>query len=141
MIELSYRDEAAYKNALVDAFHYLGWEAQRHEEKVANHVPDLSFSGNKKDGWIEVKWCDRDPVSLQSLQHWTRGQEQWLYDRGRVGSGHCYLLVGTPRRHILWRYDVLATVRGQTFESALHYAFIIEPAMVELCATLKSRVR
>ena len=134
-------NETEYKVLLLGMFHHMGWEAERHEDKQVNFIPDMSFAGHRTDGWMEVKWCEKDPVSLGALEHWTKGQEQWLYDRGRAGSGHCYLLVGTPRRHILWRYDSLGSIREQSFEAALHYSVHVSHDLVDLAGFLVRWVR
>lgn len=135
------QSESDYKNSLEGMFRFMGFEAERHEDQHRNFIPDMSFAGNRTDGWMEVKWCDVDPPSLGALAHWTRGQEQWLHDRGRKGSGHCYLLVGTPRRHILWRYDSLAAVRGQRFEAAMLYAICVASDLEDLSAFLAKWIR
>jgi hypothetical protein len=133
--------EDKYKNDLIGVFGYFGFQIDRHEDKFTNFIPDISFAGNRTDGWIEVKWCEKDPTSLGALDHWTKGQQSWLYDRGRAGSGHCYLLVGTPRHHILWRYDTLDTIRNQSFEAALQYAIHVAPDLYNLGDYFLRRVR
>lgn len=133
--------ESDYKAELGDMFAYIGFESERHEDKQTNYIADMSFSGNRVDGWVEVKWCDEDPPSLGALTHWTKGQEAWLVDRGRVGSGHSYLLLGTPHRHFLWRYDQLAAVRNLPFERAIFYCCCSAPNLSELAGFFKNCVR
>lgn len=132
--------ELDYKRRVLEALIFHSWQVQEHEDKQSNFIADVSFSANRADGWIEVKYCEEAPVSLGAIPHWTRGQEGWLFDRGRVGSGHCYLLVGTPEGNFLWRYDVLSTVRNQSFSSALQYAMIRERDIFGLAGEMNLQI-
>ncbi len=104
-------NEGQYQKDVIAALEARGWAVQAHNDE-ANFIPDLSFSANYVDGWIELKWADKLPKTLGSIKHWTKGQEEWLSKRGRAGSGHCYLLLGTPKLHVLWRWTELARVRN-----------------------------
>lgn len=110
--------EADFSKAIQTAMNYLGWECQPHEDKVSNFIADLSFSANKVDGWMELKWCDQEPGTLNSIDHWTKGQEQWLERRGKAGSGMCFLVLGTPRQCYAWKWDKLSKVRNLSFTAA-----------------------
>jgi hypothetical protein len=67
-----------------------------------------------------VKWFPKalasDSHPFKSTSYFTKGQERWLMDHGRAGSGHCYLLVGTPTEHALIRYDALPGLRSQRWD-------------------------
>lgn len=120
-----YKTEQAYKLAVMLALEGAGYRCQAHEDKHSKYIPDVSFSGNYVDGWIEIKYCpDKPPKSLGDLEHWTKGQEQWLLDHHKVGSGHCYLLVGVRDANYLWRADDLAWARGCSFSAAVPRARI-----------------
>lgn len=112
-------NELIYKHRIIMALEGRGVRCQPHEDRIDKYIPDVSFSGNGTDGWIEVKYCETAPKQLASIDHWTKGQEQWLYDFGRVGSGHCYLLIGVGAdSHYLWGYNKLAMVRNILFKDA-----------------------
>ena len=136
-------NELEYKNKIVAALSAQGYKVQRHEDKHENFIADLSFSGNYVDGWIEVKYCARVPRSLHAIEHWTKGQEDWLRERGSVGSGHCYLLVGTPKLHVLWHYGLLFRARPQPWTQSIQLAAIMVhgiPALVgDFCRLARVR--
>lgn len=132
--------EIDYKRHVVEALAFHGWRVQEHEDKQSNFIPDLSFSANKTDGWVEVKYCAEPPATLSQIEHWTAGQQAWLFERGRVGSGHCYLLVGTPHWNLLWRYDVLETVRHQSFAAAIGYVTVKEREIFDLAGSMHERI-
>lgn len=111
-------NEADFSKAIQTAMNYLGWECQSHEDKISNFIPDLSFSANKMDGWMELKWCNEEPGTLNSIDHWTKGQEDFLTRRGKVGSGLCFLVLGTPKQVYAWKWDKLARVRHVPFVAA-----------------------
>jgi len=103
--------ELEYKHDVMAILKGLGWKVQAHEDMISNFIPDLSFGFAGADGWIELKWVDKLPKSLNAIHHYTHGQQDWLIQRGKRGAGHCYLLVGTPHYHYLWRWDVLKEIR------------------------------
>jgi hypothetical protein len=133
--------EADYVKKIKNCMLAIGWVPQDHQDKVWNFIPDLSFAGQRAEGWMEVKWANTDPVSLGALRHWTHGQEEWLRTRGRVGSGNCYLLLGTSKANYLWRWDVLDKVRGLPFDQAVHYCYLIDQMLWDLIQHLSVRVR
>lgn len=103
--------ELQYKHEFMELMRGRGFRVQAHEDIISKFISDLSFSGAGIDGWIEIKYCEKAPKSLGSIPHYTYGQQEWLTSRGAVGGGHCYLLVGTPIGHFLWRYSVLGVAR------------------------------
>lgn len=112
---IEYADEGEYQDALVTALTAKGWMVQVHSDEQRRYVPDLSFSGNMTAGWIEVKYCGKRPETLGHIKHYTKGQELWLRGHGATGTGHCYLLVGTPQEHALIRWDALKEARHMSF--------------------------
>jgi len=100
-----YTGEAEYQRELVLVLEYYKLKVQVHNDVGWPSVPDLSFSGYGTDGWIEVKYLPLGMVRCPSdIGHFTEGQKNWLNRHGKVGSGHCYLLVGSPGDHQILRY-------------------------------------
>ncbi len=116
--------ESDYVKELIGTMKYHGWDVQVHQDKNVNFIPDLSFGVARTDGWIEVKYQDTPPATLGSIDHYTMGQQQWLIDRGRAGSGNCFLLLGTPSMHAVWRYQSLEGVRNMPLTHARKFAWI-----------------
>lgn len=110
--------ELKYKHELMALLRGLKFKVQDHEDMIQPYIPDLSFSFARTDGWIEVKYLPKAPTSLSAIKHYTHGQQQWLVNRGMVGSGHCYLLVGTPDMHYLWRWSSLGAARDEPWDRA-----------------------
>jgi hypothetical protein len=116
--------ENEYKRQFMLAMMPYGFEFQAHEDMYGKFVPDLSFSAHNTDGWIEVKYVPTPPKTLDDIKHYTKGQEKWLIDRGNRGSGNCYLLVGSPDRHILWKWSSIRAVRKLDWAMAVQFASI-----------------
>lgn len=137
--------EQQFKLDVMLALEGRRFKCQAHEDRHTKYIPDVSFSGNYVDGWMEVKFCTRAPATLGSLKHWTKGQEQWLRDMGRAGSGHCYLLVGVgpqdAMRSYLWRWDDLTAVRGMKFADAVRRARIQAGGVPDLAVQFDGLVR
>lgn len=133
--------ELDYKRDLVTALIFHSFDMQVHEDKHSNFIPDLSFAHGGVEGWIEVKWCDEPPPTLDSMKHWTAGQEDWLRNRGRAGGGHCYLLVGTPKLHVLWKYGALAEVRRASWTHAVSRATLKEYTLSSLSHAMSESLR
>lgn len=85
------------------------WTAQRHEDRYSPDVPDVSFALNGVDGWAELKVVDPTPKpdALLRIAHFTSGQRNWLYKRGRAGTGHCFLLAKAEPWFLLIRWHML----------------------------------
>lgn len=115
---IGFKDELEFKRAVAAALQVFGWQTQEHEDSVGSFIPDLSFSANFVSGWIEVKYCHKPPKTLGAIKHYTKGQEDWLVRHGRAGSGHCYLLVGTPEESRLARWDALSQLRDRPWVAA-----------------------
>lgn len=110
--------ELKYKHELMALMRGLRWKVQAHEDMIENFIPDLSFGAHRTDGWIEVKYVEKLPDSLGAIKHYTRGQQDWLINRGMYGSGHCYLLVGSPSQHFVWRWSGLRDARDMPWAAA-----------------------
>jgi hypothetical protein len=65
----------------------MGWMLQRHEDKFAMGVPDLSFVSTYKTGWIEVKFTRGD----QKLKI-RPAQIHWMCDRAKNDIFRAYLV-------------------------------------------------
>lgn len=141
MSNQSFHDEADYKRELIALLSGQDWLLQAHEDKLDNFIPDLSFSASKIDGWIEVKWQDKIPPSLNEIHHWTWGQQTWLERRGEKGAGNCFLLVGTPEGNFLWHHAHLSKVRYMKFHDATGWCFIQAPRLNDLVQQMETRLR
>lgn len=133
--------EIDYKKGVVAALIARNWSVQMHEDKLSNFIPDLSFGANFVDGWIEVKWQDRAPKTLHDIKHFTAGQEDWLIKRQRAGNGHCYLLVGTPRIHLIWKAHHLPEVRKMAWAKARAFAAIEAASVPDLVLSMDRFMR
>jgi hypothetical protein len=102
-----YKDEAEYQRRLVLALQGFGIRTQVHDRCAGtNDVPDLSFAGCGKDGWIEVKYLPAGvPKMVHDIKHFTQGQKDWLMDFSKAGSGFCYLWIGAPNQHV-WVHPI-----------------------------------
>lgn len=118
---MSSQPELRYKRELVDRLWLRRWHVQEHEDRQGLFIPDLSIARNGVDIWIEVKYRDKLPPTLHSMKHWTAGQEKWLVERGQAGCGLCFLLLGVPGHHYLWKWSVLRTVRRMSIDRAIEY--------------------
>jgi hypothetical protein len=108
-------NENDYKSDIVNLLKYHGFHVETHEDKRKNFIPDVSAAGRGKHIWIEVKYVDRVPATLGSIAHYTRGQEQWLADRGAAQGGGTFLWLGTPTEHFIWAGTVLPGLRSVPF--------------------------
>lgn len=71
------------------------WHAQRHEDVLAQGIPDVSYGASGVQGWIELKCLEAWPVrpdTVVKIDHLTQEQRAWLYLRGKAG-GRTWLLL------------------------------------------------
>lgn len=115
--------ELEYKRDLIGQMRVRGWHVQEHEDKQALFIPDISAARAGIEVWVEVKYRDKLPPTLHSMKHWTAGQQDWLERRGAAGNGHCFLLLGVPGRHSLWRWTELTIARHRPTDRALVLCF------------------
>lgn len=132
--------ELDYKHDLTAAMAGWGWVTQQHEDMIEKFIPDLSFSAHGVSGWIEIKWVNKKPKSLDKIPHYTYGQQDWLIRNGKEGSGHCYLLVGSPTSHYLWRWDKLAGARKLPWDKAAQMAVVVAPGIGHLLQRMMAGV-
>ena len=87
------------------------WHAQRHEDRSARGVPDVSYGLAGHSGWIELKHVDAWPVRDATPVRVGLTQEQaiWLTDRAGCGGGQCFVLlkVGRSREYLLFGHDAV----------------------------------
>ncbi len=119
MSDKMYRNEDEYVARVQIELEALGWKTQNQEHESARYVPDVSFSANGVDGWIEVKYVKTLPKSLSSIRHYSKGQEKWLIDFGKAGGGYCYVLLGSPGKHVLFKWHQLKEIRDIPLEEAI----------------------
>jgi hypothetical protein len=105
-------NEADYKEQIVDLLQFHGFHVETHEDKRKNYIPDVSASGCGKHIWIEVKYADRVPVTLDSIPHYTRGQQNWLAQRNSLPGSPTFLWLGTREEHFIWPGCELGPIRG-----------------------------
>lgn len=92
------------------------WDAQRHEDKSAIGVPDVSFGARGVQGWIELKsWPEmkcsfNDKVYFKKLK---KTQRQWLKRRHRNGK-RCFAFIQVGWKYFLFRADQLNDIDGKT---------------------------
>lgn len=88
------------------------WHAQRHEDRYARGVPDVSFAVNGSSGWLELKhrgsWGSATYVNLGL----TMEQATWLKERGRHGGGGCYVLARVADDFLLLPHDFARELAG-----------------------------
>ena len=111
-----FKSEQEYKRKLVALLQERGAHTQLHEDKDMNYVPDLSCAINGCDWWIEIKYCKKVPPKLSSIEHYTKGQRDWLVKRGQAGGGRCYLLVGLPQFELLIDYSQLLKLHDRSID-------------------------
>lgn len=133
--------ELEFKRDLIQALQFIDWTVQAHEDRISSYIPDLSFSGKGVDGWIEVKYLNEPVKSLDDIPHWTSGQEGFLVSRGQVGSGHCYLVVGTPIGIGVWKWNTLSRVRKLPWSEAVRHCFTWSVSLKQLADQLEFQVR
>ena len=80
--------EAQSNKKILKAAHKLGWMCQRHEDKFAMGVPDISFVSPYKNGWIETKFTRGD----QKLKL-RPAQINWLCDRAKLPQFRGYIVL------------------------------------------------
>jgi len=88
------------------------WDAQRHEDRYATGIPDVSFGIHGKDGWIELKHLHKGPANQDrpwdfAYDHLTSDQRNWMTRRARQGSGRVFVLAQIGDLFCLWRWQAL----------------------------------
>lgn len=107
MATVTFKDEAAFQKKLVQCLNALGWAVQVHNDVGHPGVPDLSFAVGGVDGWLELKWMDEKPGTINDIRHFTSEQKNWLHKTGSVGSGNCCLVLGTPGQFFVIPWSVV----------------------------------
>jgi len=79
------------------------WHAQRHEDRYAVGLPDVSYALDGVDGWLELKALDYTPAQVSVGL--TAVQSAWLTLRGRAGNGQCFVLVRLGQEHLLFSWQ------------------------------------
>ena len=107
------QNELEYRRFLATRWRSLGAFVQPHEDRDSTGIPDLSFAFMGTNGWVEVKWLKEETHPLliipSRVPYFTPRQRQWLIENGSRGTGHCYLWVGFPGGHHIFRWDELLT--------------------------------
>lgn len=95
------KESALWRNLRLGMKHR--WNAQRHEDRFSEGVPDVSYAIGGRDGWIELKAAPQWPVrpTTPLRVHMTPQQVLWLEQRGRAGNGRCFILLRVDRDYLL----------------------------------------
>ena len=99
-------NEATLRNYVRPRLLGRGVLTTHHEDALNVGIPDLSYSGNGVNGWIELKWLPFWPVradTIVRIPHYTKEQKHFLLTRGRAG-GRCWLLLRVGKEHLLFNY-------------------------------------
>ena len=102
--------EARLWRCLRDGLRPLRVDMQRHEDKLAVGIPDVSYGARGVQGWIELKQVARWRRDGTIVVPWRPGQREWLNQRGRMG-GRCWLLLRVGREVCLFRHNMLPEIR------------------------------
>jgi len=108
------------------------WDAQSHEDKYSNGIPDLSFGANGVNGWIELKQIPKFKGSnLVKPDKYTPEQINWIKRRGKK-AGHCFIFVKVDDRYFLfdwgWAREIAkGMTKAQYIERSLWYWSEIDP--------------
>ncbi|MBT9158767.1 MAG: hypothetical protein DDT26_00014 [Dehalococcoidia bacterium] len=96
------------------------WHAQRHEDRYAQGVPDVSFGlGRTTEGWIELKCLGSWPGFHRpgpwnfANHHLTPEQRNWMDQRIKHGLGRVFLVCRFgDEATLIWRWAALAPLLG-----------------------------
>lgn len=100
--------EGALRRYVRDGLGRCGVLSTHHEDSLNVGLPDLSYSGNRVHGWIELKWAESWPKRAETplrLPHYTKEQKHFLLARARAGGGRCWLLLRVGREHLLFNHE------------------------------------
>lgn len=99
------------------------WHPQRHEDKLASGIADVSYALAETCGWIELKWSRDWPNRAHSsvpLDHFTTEQRRWLSKR-RKHSKNVYLLWQIADEYFLFNnesdFDLLGHITRADLEA------------------------
>lgn len=129
--------EAEYEVMIIGALKYNDIRADPIKSKNNNYVPDLVFSGKWTTGLIEVK-MNPDSVGLGAIDHWTRGQQDFLERHGRLGSGHSYLWVWSPGVQAVFHWESFPLLREGSWSDCLLLASYKSRFLADLAADFAS---
>lgn len=114
------------------------WRVTHHHEMFQAGIPDLSYSANGVNGWIELKLGIG--VNKIRCRKFTPVQAHWLMDRQRHG-GHCFVLMKAGEDIFLLPADLASEIAaGQTRQwfrenSTGHWVKRIDPDHFIHCLT------
>lgn len=126
-------NEQEYKKLVMGILRAKGWKMQEHEDAYRNFIPDVSFGALGVDGWIEFKYTPHPHKTLGCIRHYTKGQENWLIERGLSGSGHCYLWIGGEHEHYILKWDVLRRARSMPWSDLSHVCLVCASSPQDMC--------
>lgn len=91
------------------------WDAQSHEDRYSEGIPDLSYGIDGVNGWIELKQIEKWPQATDALakpKKFTAAQINWLSRRGKKG-GYCFIAVKVgDRDYFIFTHHQAKTIAG-----------------------------
>lgn len=94
------------ENTFIKSIHTKMAKEKPYFEKTNNPwragTPDVYYSGDKSELWIEYKYIPKIPISSEILPDLTPRQRRWLnerYDEGR----NVFVVLGTPDGGVIYR--------------------------------------
>lgn len=113
--------EAALRRYVREGLAVRGVLTCHHEDALNAGVPDLSYAGNGRHGWIELKslvaWPTRE-TTIVRMARYSDAQRQWLRLRWEA-AGHTWMLLRAGRDHLLFDGQTAAAVVGHCTRAGL----------------------
>jgi len=104
--------EAALRRYVRENLAIRGVLTCHHEDALNAGVPDLSYSGHGRHGWIELKslaaWPARE-TTIVRMARYSDSQRNWLRLRWEA-AGYTWMLLRVGRAHLL--FDGLTAARN-----------------------------
>jgi hypothetical protein len=117
-------NERQYQNKIIYTMRELGWQVQEHHDRVASHVPDLSFSAEALNGWAEIKLYKKKRLSNNfKAVGLTAGQRKFLLSTAQPS----WLIIGhlndriQPGGGMMMHFIIPASeFRGKGWTTVMH---------------------
>jgi hypothetical protein len=113
----------------------------RIESPIVPGIPDVNYT----QGWIELKYVAKWPprMGLLRVDHFTKQQRVWLYNRCRAGGLAWLLLKVGKSEWLLFKGSVAAIVVGWDTQEGLYKActarWLRLPKTDEICQYLLNK--
>lgn len=100
------------------------WHVQRHEDRLAKGIPDVSYALQGHCGWVELKFVPRWPRNRSDalrIPHLTIEQRLWLSKRGEH-SDLVWVLLQVEKEYLLINHRHIDLVGHVNRESLVNIA-------------------